>query len=700
MADTGDSGTEKPKNTRISQACVRCRSLKTRCLPSKHEGSCQRQDFDILCEWPEAQRRTRKPRGPSRISQVEHKIDGLVARFVNTETPKPSSVLSGYSAPSETTTSLPTPHSVLDPSPVSSPPEHQNKLPRHGHHHHASENFLQELARIHSFASSVSRPDSNLSVPPYPLRVPAVVQEPEVNEHLIKDLLETGEADSIFKEYRSMSIAFPFVPLPTDMTAQQLNCSKPMLLLAVLTVASWKNRNLQLLLEEVYRRELADRLIVRPRTSLSVLQSMLVYLYWYHFFYTPKSWKSILSIVQLAAGVALDLALHESPTRGSTDFLGRFKPSRSSLSEQREAERTWLGCYYICSSFAGFLQKPHLMKWLDNMADSSRRLKEEGEYPTDAMFLHLLTIRHIRDEIAENLCANEFRGLPISDPRIAMHIRYMETRLEEYKKQSIEEPVERVSELSYNLAQMELHSIGLHALVNLDDSSGRSNASHLNVLLSCLEAGRAFLDNLLALPTSDYHLISSAEWLRIPFVLMTLAKLAFPSADLTKAQWDVKAAQDRVRLDLYLESLCYRMQSLTAFSPPVQTHPDFWLAMKMIMDMTRGWYSRKIRDTNASATDETAATRPEVYQDQHPMYSGSHNSFRGPPTHPENFQPGHLGSVEHGHLGAHQSEDMGPNMPPPFMDLDFNMDQFLDFSLWGSGQFSPPMMGHGHFSFH
>ena len=46
---------------------------------------------------------------------------------------------------------------------------------------------------------------------------------------------------------------------------------------------------------------------------------------------------------------------------------------------------------------------------------------------------------------------------------------------------------------------------------------------------------------------------------------MTIARLCMPADAHTAAGWDVKAAQERVRLDLCLESFCYRMQGLSTF---------------------------------------------------------------------------------------------------------------------------------------
>lgn len=77
-----------------------------------------------------------------------------------------------------------------------------------------------------------------------------------------------------------MSDSFPFVPLAPNISARQLYHEAPMLFLAMITAASWREHKRQMSLDAVYRQELANRTIMRPRRNLSLVQSVLVYLSW------------------------------------------------------------------------------------------------------------------------------------------------------------------------------------------------------------------------------------------------------------------------------------------------------------------------------------------------------------------------------------------------------------------------------------
>ena len=109
--------------------------------------------------------------------------------------------------------------------------------------------------------------------------------------------------------------------------------------------------------------------------------------------------------------------------------------------------------------------------------------------------------------------------------------------------------------------------------------------------------------------------------MRLPYVLVIISKLSLPSSIYTDTHWDFRAAQDRVRLDLCLESLCYRMQSITTFNGPSQPHPDIFLSLKMILERTRRWYMRKtcipIVGEFATADDQAEDSPLEIIRDPH-----------------------------------------------------------------------------------
>jgi hypothetical protein len=281
-----------------------------------------------------------------------------------------------------------------------------------------------------------------------------------------------------------------------------------------------------------------------------------------------------------------------------------------------------------------------------------------------------------------------------TDTRIMMNFRFTESQLDQKKSEYCDEefrhgifvPIcydcaglitDLVLNLSSSFTDMQLHAISLRPL-NASIQSMTTDSTRVNALLATLEAGKRYLDTVINLPVSEYHLLSFVQWMRLPGVIITLARLCIPSDSLVEAQWDVKMAHDRVRLDLYLDSLCYRMQSLTIHSRSNGTPVDFWFAMKMIMEPTRDWFVRKINTKSATSTSTTSALpTPDTMQS-----SGDGSGDGCPVTDPGRGAFGMNGMLGDLDMGSNSNGSAGGAYG--FMkDPNFDMEIFFDMGLWG-----------------
>jgi hypothetical protein len=141
----------------------------------------------------------------------------------------------------------------------------------------SDQRFFDKLRTIHAFGDD----DKDLTRKPGTLFNAPARNEAPIKCDLVNGLLQSGEAEGLLAEYRSMSQSFPFVPIPAGTTAKELSTTKPTLFLAILVVASWKDHSRQMKLDKQYREELANRTIIRPRKTLSLIQSAIIYLAWY-----------------------------------------------------------------------------------------------------------------------------------------------------------------------------------------------------------------------------------------------------------------------------------------------------------------------------------------------------------------------------------------------------------------------------------
>ncbi|KAH8727739.1 major facilitator superfamily domain-containing protein [Phaeosphaeriaceae sp. PMI808] len=674
MDDNEQPSTTKTTTIRTTQACQRCRSLKTRCLPSAQVGICQRCTVSSkVCIWAETPRRARKQRAPSRISQVEQKIDGLVASLVNPPTKLtessvlPSTVPEEGQGPSERVNSwsetwkeketlpgswLPFPTSF---EPDASPSEQASEQPNT--HEETDRQYHERIRTIHRFCEA-----EDANQPPEAMFRPSKRRDPPIEDELVQQLLQTREAEELLNVYRQMSATFPFVIVPPNMTAQQLHQDKPMLLLAILTSASWQNHGRQMSLDAIYRKELAHRTIIAPRRNLGLVQSVLVYLSWYHFVFSHKT-QQIFFLHHLVIGLALDIGLHQDYQPLLTP--NRPRPPPLTVQELHGRQRAFLGCYYLSSMIAAGLQKPNLLKHTSCMTEWAQSLKQAREYDSDETICHLISLRQLDDQVQDTLFSRETVNMQLSDARTLMHVRFMESQLASWKSQS---------EGARGQRWLLLHSVALR-VPSSPETPVMADSTQLSALLSALEAGKQFLDALLSFPIEEYHFISFSEWMRLPTVIMTVCRLCMPTAAHTATGWDVKAAQDRVRLDLCLESLCYRMQQLSTYDKVKQTHPDFWYAMRFIIDLTKTWYMRRVnpalglKNTQGCPNGHGGNVRSGPSSYALPTPSTDSNT--------PNFDM---------NLGAMDINMVRDENTDPFsmlMDADFDMEQFFDMGLWG-----------------
>lgn len=224
------------------------------------------------------------------------------------------------------------------------------------------------------------------------------------------------------------------------------------------------------------------------------------------------------------------------------------------------------------------LSRPNLFRHTEYMTECGRRLESDLEFPSDRRILHLISLRRIDDRINDALRLADSESIPENNLRLQMSLQLLQSQVKEWIGRiptdsyqcgrplitvSVENSPVSLStlgmELAYNFTDMELHSVGLRMAPNPTENAEISsphsaNVDQFNILLSCLDSGKAYLDKILSVPPTQYHLFSFVEWMRLPYVLLIISKLASSNGSRVAAHWNIRTAQERVRLDLYLES--------------------------------------------------------------------------------------------------------------------------------------------------
>lgn len=214
----------------------------------------------------------------SRVAQVEQKLDGLYALLAQQPDSARASSVTGVTSYARQTPSLseqgkPLPFNGLighDENPgndCSSPTRSHKSGTR-------ASSYEGETYYDESEGQNEGRTEDRISLQ---AEIPPIG---ELRDGFANGIVGIVEAENLLHEFRTMIDFFPFVTVSPTTTAQEMSSEKPLLLLAALMTASYSNRPLQSALEQLYKQDLASRVIVHAQKSLDALQSILVYLAW------------------------------------------------------------------------------------------------------------------------------------------------------------------------------------------------------------------------------------------------------------------------------------------------------------------------------------------------------------------------------------------------------------------------------------
>lgn len=204
---------------------------------------------------------------------------------------------------------------------------------------------------------------------------------------------------TLLDTYSSMADFFPFVILPKDRFCHDLVQSRPMLMFAVLTVASFDSVLLQLTLSREFRKVVMVK-IMNGEKSLDLLQGLLVFIAWHHHYMNAQA-VSIPMLLQLCIGIANDLGLDSISTIPRS-------PLQKDDPRDREAKRAYLGCYYLASNVATVEpSKTRNISFSSPLRNYASELASAWENKSDSILPILVDVCQIIEDIEET-----FRNQP------------------------------------------------------------------------------------------------------------------------------------------------------------------------------------------------------------------------------------------------------------------------------------------------
>jgi hypothetical protein len=271
--------------------------------------------------------------------------------------------------------------------------------------------------------------------------------------------------------------------------------SCPLFLLSVLLSASSSLPHLERQAEEIFRRVLAQKVVVEGRGSVELLQSLLTYLLWYHHRFDPRT-QQYYQLLQLAIGMAADLGLYK-----------RFAKPPPPVKDLN-ASRALLLCYYL-NCGAGILgyDRTDNMQCIRSVRNAAQELARhcspgslDKEAPAMVELLYIVAQQQ-RDRLS------------VADDTIDQQ-QQVATRLEDWRKANLN------SHTTASLAlKSSYHFISAYALLRRSDTAQEN-------IRSSLEKVEELLDGILTCDDRTYLArLGIVEWAHIITSLFLLPRL-------------------------------------------------------------------------------------------------------------------------------------------------------------------------------
>ena len=172
-------------------------------------------------------------------------------------------------------------------------------------------------------------------------------QNHEYADVIDRQILSSAIATEIFQIYSHRMVPYlPAVVIPSHYTAGDIRKTKPVLFLAILSVASGhKYSNIQRTLTREIMSTYADRIVNKGEKSLELIQALQVSVTW-HVAVDQHDTRAF-QLIQMAAAMATAIKYTRENGCALLELGLRQKRNPQSLEIEVEKKRAWLSCYVL-----------------------------------------------------------------------------------------------------------------------------------------------------------------------------------------------------------------------------------------------------------------------------------------------------------------------------------------------------------------
>ncbi|OTB18715.1 hypothetical protein K445DRAFT_314574 [Daldinia sp. EC12] len=546
------------KSVPYGQACTNCSKAKCKCISRGGPGSvcerCQRLGKECIPSVSVRKRAARRP-ASERTAHLEEKLDDLVSILRAQAAVNPPAVGTSYRPASNG--ELPSGSASVDANTSAGPLEldpsigvvpNGNDLAAAGH-----------TLPMPSPVVDTSYCDRYAAATSYPTP-PSVASSHDGG-------LSPAEAEDTLRVFRDQFLPFfPFVYIPPDTTAAQLQRAKPFLWLNIRTICC-KSQPRKSALSQKIREYLAQKMLVDLDRNLDLLLGLLAYLGWGMHHFSGKPY--IVAYMNLAVTVVTDLRLDKPAQDNFYKDLHCFKPSYPypkipiSSTRTNEERRATLACFVLCSSISNFL-RTQTMRWTAHMEDSLQKLSANPEWVGDEQLVAMVRTYKLQEDVAQitwRTAEPAGNSTAIRAPP-AIYVKALRANLDAIRKDLPPTLLDNkvvnshlyAAELS--IADMSLWNVNAwlsthpHRPTGVSSTgSGGIDLGKMDAYYASLQASKACLENFLRFELSEYPAISFSITLHFGRAAQTLYRLMV----VDDPEWDRSIVKNTIDMMAALE---------------------------------------------------------------------------------------------------------------------------------------------------
>ncbi|KAI1215166.1 uncharacterized protein F4807DRAFT_23873 [Annulohypoxylon truncatum] len=523
------------KSVPYGQACTNCSKAKCKCISRGTPGSaacerCQRLGKQCVPSVSVRKRAVRRP-AAERTAHLEEKLDDLVSilRAQASGTPPTGA----YRAGATTSDDLPDPG--IDPD-ANAGPSAMELDPSIG---------VVPVPGADKAASGAHP----LPLPSQPVEAAFCARYASINSYPTPPSIASSqdgypspaEAEEILRVFQDRFVPFfPFVYIPPETTAAQLQQERPFLWLTIACTCA-KSQEKKAAYSQKIREYLSQKMLIELDRSVDLLLGVVCYLGWGMHHFTGKPY--INAYINMATTIVADLRFDKPPQDNFYRELHCFKPTYGypkTLSTHRtnEERRATLACFILCSGISNFL-RTQTMRWTPHMEDSLQKLATSPETIHDELLVAMVRTYRIQEDVAQitwRAADHSGNSATLKNPPF-IYVKALRTNLEAVKRELPAVLRDNKVFLSHYyaaeiaIADMCLWNVNPWLTAHpprpapVTGSSGGIDMGKLDAYYSSLQASKASLENFLSFAPGEYMCLSMPLTLHFGRATQTVYRL-------------------------------------------------------------------------------------------------------------------------------------------------------------------------------